>query len=296
VDDDGAEVEDNGESQLSPLSKFSLPASDSPAAANEQAPKKSTTTYSCAHWYLVWDEVPSFVTNSLPNSNPEAWVQLWLPWVIHFLHDHSISFHIGCMDKENPIKAIKRGEEPISTQLAREVCSYEDFQDFFDIHHPLFTHPPHHLEVTFFQRLKASNKSTSVHLSTIGTLRAQFGIAIGIDPFAVELPKTRIHPGFLPSPTPAERQAYFLACCGSPICRSNLLRFTVRVLKKNLPSIVVDEGKTADKELQKHLGGMLDKLQELTESSLVVIQEYKSEYSLSPLTRLLGRNISGIQR
>jgi hypothetical protein len=96
------------------------------------------------------------------------------------------------MDKENPIKAIKRGEEPISTQLAREVCSYEDFQDFFDIH-PLFTHPPHHLEVTFFQRLKASNKSTSVHLSTIGTLRAQFGIAIGIDPFAVELPKTRIH-------------------------------------------------------------------------------------------------------
>ena len=277
IDDEVNEASNTGES-LSPISKFSLPASDPPATT----PKKPTTTYSRVHWYLLWDEVPSFVTNSLPNSNPEAWVQLWLPRAIDFLHDHGILFHIGCMDRENPIKAIKRGDQPISTQLTREVCSYDDFQDFFEIQ-PLFTHLPQRVEVTFFQRLKASTMSQAEHLHIIGALRAQFGIATGNDPFAMKPPKIRIHPGFLPSATPAERQAYFLACCGSPIRRSNLLRFTLRVLKKNLPSIVVDEGKTADKELQKHLGGMLDKLQELTESSLAVIQ-YKSEYSLAPLT------------
>jgi hypothetical protein len=109
---------------------------------------------------------------------------------------------------------------------------------------------------------------------------------VGNDPGATAPPPApRFNPGFLHSSTHTERRAYFLSCCGSNIQRTNLIRFSCNAKRARLPSSAVlkENGPTADQLLQRHMGEMLDRLQDITDSNLAVIQ-YKAVFGIPPVT------------
>ena len=177
--DDPDDAANTGE-QLSPISKFSLPPSDLPAIDTPSTPSKTMTTktFSRARWYLLWSEAPSFLANALPGAPAEDWVQLWIPRAIDFLYDHGFTYNIGSLYEESKTKALKRREHSFSAQLARTICSYDDFQDFFEIQ-PLFTHQPYRVEVSFFRLVDPSTKTSADYFQALNLLRAQFGIVSG---------------------------------------------------------------------------------------------------------------------
>eukprot|EP00978_Attheya_sp_CCMP212_P016304 scaffold42576_cov32-Attheya_sp.AAC.1 len=109
-------------------------------------------------------------------------------------------------------------------------------------------------------RLK-EGKTSAEYMAVLILLRDEWSVVVGTDPGLPSPPaKPRFDAGFLHGSTPKDRQAYFLACCGVNIVRTNLLRFSCNAKSKKLPSLAVAKanGPTPEKLLQRNMGEMLD--------------------------------------
>jgi hypothetical protein len=236
-------------------------------------------------WYLMWDEMPLFLRDeSFRDGQEEEQIQRWIPIALDLLFDNGITFQFTtCYDNQGD-KRLKRKEDSFTHMLDRSVCTWDEFQDFFEVQY-YFTSVPHRVSLRTYVYQRPTDRTTAQYISTVDHLRTTLGVALKRDPGLEVLPSPKYPPGFTHTATPAERTQYFLECTGSNIQRSNLLRYTFRIKAANLPSMVVDkEGKTKpEKLLQRDAGAVLDRLQEITDSDLAVSQ-YKSSYNLPPIT------------
>ena len=247
-------------------------------------------------WFLMWNEIPSSITEvSSPKGSSTDWIQLWVPMILDYLYDNGLQIQLLSHDEENN-KPFKRKTETYVEMLAREVCSWEDFQDYFLVQ-PYFTTPPHrvHIQTCLYYHGKLT---MAKHITLMENLRSTMGTSWGRDPGEEAMPANKGPPGSLHTDPPKEREAYFLSCCGVKIIRTNLLRFTWRTKNEDLPSMVVDAaagGPSPEQLLQRHMGKALDRLQDITESDLAVIQ-FKSTYKIPPITLKKGTFSDQLQK
>jgi hypothetical protein len=256
-------------------------AADTSAAPSVDTPRPKLQ-YKEMHWYLMWNEMPQHLRD-IPkgDTQEEEQIQQWFSAALDTLFDNGYPFSLLSTRDDN--HRIKRKEDSFSHIFSRSICTHEEFLDFFDVQF-YFTSTPHRVHIRTYIHQRKSDYTMKDYLNFVDNIRMSLGVSIGRDPGMESFPVPKFPLGYLPSALPADRNKYFLSCCGTNIKRSNLLRFTVRCKHTQLPSMLVAKpGDKPEKRLQKHVGTMFDRLQELTESNLAIIQ-YKATFKIPPIT------------
>eukprot|EP00978_Attheya_sp_CCMP212_P009486 scaffold22451_cov45-Attheya_sp.AAC.3 len=217
--------------------------------------------FSC---YLMWEDIPAPVLAAVPDGISAHIMQLWVAMALDYLRDQGFEFQVSPLVDTSPLKALQRNTETFADMCKPENCSLEDFEEYFEIQ-PYFTTYFDRVQISMILRLK-EGKTSAEYMAVLPFLRDKWSVVVGVDPGLPPPPaKPRFDAGFLHGLSPKDRQAYFLACCGVNIVRTNLLRFSCNAKSNKLPSSAVAKanGPTPEKLLQRHMGEMLNRLQDI---------------------------------
>jgi hypothetical protein len=155
--------------------------------------------------YLMWDGMPLFLRDTyMRNGQEEDQIQQWIPAALDLLSDNGFIYQLTtCYDNLGD-KRLKQKDELFSHMLNRLVCTWDNFQDFFEVQY-YFTSVPHSVRLSTYVHKRHTDRAQSQHISIVKTsTRKSLGVAIGRDPGLETFPAPKYPLGFTHSATPAE--------------------------------------------------------------------------------------------
>eukprot|EP00978_Attheya_sp_CCMP212_P042237 scaffold254070_cov41-Attheya_sp.AAC.1 len=224
--------------------------------------KRKGTEFRRFSWYLMWDDIPAPVVAAVPDGISAHIMQLWVAMALDYLGDQGFEFQVSPLVDTSPLKALQRNTETFANMCKPENCSLEDFEEYFEIQ-PYFTTHFDRVHISMFLRLK-EGKSSAEYMAVLILLRDEWSVVVGTDP---GLPP--------PQPNRALMQVSFT------VQPPRIVRHTF--WRAAASAVAKANGPTPEKLLQRHMGEMLDRLQDITDTTLAVIQ-YKASCGIPPIT------------